>query len=140
MHHQLFFVTLHSNQEKSTKSPGQEDKLGKFIMMTYKSAIKLVSHQNSKIANLKDWRVPSLAARAIREIARTASAEEFIGTAAEMAEKFPTIYGRYQFNDTKCVAGHNSEEKFCWYIGNRVGRSTFRACDFFLLPYDKISE
>lgn len=131
---------MYSNQETTTKTPEQEDKLGKFIIMTYKSAIKLVSHQNSKIANLKDWRVPSLAARAIREIARTASPEEFIGTAAEMAEKFPTIYGRYQFNDTKCVGGHNSEERFCWFIGNRVGRSTFRDRDFSLVPFDKISD
>ena len=106
--------------------------------MTYNSAIELVTRLNSKIANLKDWQVRSLAARQIREIARTASPEAFIGTIAEMAEKFPTLF--FNVSDPKSVAGHSSKERFCWYIGNRAGRSTFRARDFFLVPFDKISD
>lgn len=104
--------------------------------MTYIKALEIASNTLTKIANMKDWQVPSKGARSVRELARTLSPEEFIGTICEMVEKFPTLFSK--FTNTVSVADHEPEDRFVWVIHMPIGRSVYRASDFTLITMFQI--
>ena len=110
-------------------------------MTTKANAIEVIKKSNNHVANLKDWQVPSKAARELREIARNTNPEEFIGTIAEMVAKFPMLLNK-KYANHECVGDHSPEDIFAWFIDipTTSAKGRLKANDFDLACFSPVEK